>query len=361
MRFAISIPQFVSDGQFDPARFRAYMARAEAFGFESAWTLEQTLGTMPFMSPLQTMSYAAACTERIRLGCVVFVTPLHSPVHLTKDLSSLDQLSRGRIEIGVGTGGRHRMFSAFQVDPTSLVARFNEGLRLMKALWTEPRVNFDGRFWQLKDAGMEPKPFQKPHPPIWFGASHPDAASGQIDAEPFHHTRGRGARLRPECAAELAQAHADLLRQTLDGEPFGDVIASIANGSGNPVILWRQIEGSCELRLSAMAAMVDDEVLCHAFGDGKTMVLLDQSQREIDPGRDARRSPYVAVPTEDAICLNPDGWVLSLKARCISPMRRRSTPVQQSSRREGECTGADAHNAPASARCLHNTAQRASG
>src|SRR5262249_59382111 len=51
----------------------------------------------------------------------------------------------------------------------------NEGLRLMKALWTEPRVNFDGRFWQLKDAGMEPKPFQKPHPPIWFGASHPDA------------------------------------------------------------------------------------------------------------------------------------------------------------------------------------------
>ena len=124
MRFAISIPQFRSDGEFDPARFRAYMARAEALGFESAWTLEQTLGTMPFMSPLQTLSYAAACTERIRLGCVVFVTPLHSPVHLAKDLSTLDQLSRGRIEIGVGTGGRHRMFSAFQVDPTSLVARF---------------------------------------------------------------------------------------------------------------------------------------------------------------------------------------------------------------------------------------------
>jgi len=175
MRFAISIPQFVSDGEFDPARFRAYMARAESLGFESAWTLEQTLGAMPFMSPLQTLSYAAACTERIRLGCVVFVTPLHSPVHLAKDLSTLDQLSRGRIEIGIGTGGRHRMFSAFQVDPTSLVARFNEGLRLMKTLWTEPRVNFDGRFWQLKDAAMEPKPFQKPHPPIWFGASHPDA------------------------------------------------------------------------------------------------------------------------------------------------------------------------------------------
>ena len=175
MRFAISIPQFRSDGEFDPARFRAYMTRAEAVGFESAWTLEAPLGTMPFLSPLQILSYAAACTERMRLGCAVFVTPLHSPVHLAKDLGTLDQLSGGRIEIGVGTGGRHRMFSAFQVDPATLVARFNEGLRLMRALWTEPRVNFDGRFWQLKDAAMEPKPFQKPHPPIWFGASHPDA------------------------------------------------------------------------------------------------------------------------------------------------------------------------------------------
>src|SRR5262249_24433034 len=82
---------------------------------------------------------------------------------------------RGRPETAWGTGGRHRMFTAFRVDPTSLVARFNEGLRVMKALWTEPRVSFDGRFWQLKDAAMEPKPFQKPHPPIWFGASHPDA------------------------------------------------------------------------------------------------------------------------------------------------------------------------------------------
>ena len=117
MRFAISIPQFVSDGEFDPARFRAYMARAEALGFESAWTLEQTLGTMPFMSPLQTMSYAAACTERIRLGCVVFVTPLHSPVHLAKDLSSLDQLSRGRIEIGVGTGGAIECFPRLRSIP----------------------------------------------------------------------------------------------------------------------------------------------------------------------------------------------------------------------------------------------------
>jgi probable F420-dependent oxidoreductase len=175
MRYAISIPQFVADGAFEPAGFRAYLGRAEALGFTSAWTQEQVLGTMPNLGPIEAMTYAAACTERIRLGCVVFVTPLHNPVHLAKSLSTLDQLSRGRIEVGVGTGGRGRMFSAFEVDPDNLVARFTEGLRLMKALWTEPRVTFDGRFWQLKGAAMEPKPFQKPYPPIWFGANHPAA------------------------------------------------------------------------------------------------------------------------------------------------------------------------------------------
>src|SRR2546428_2199344 len=107
--------------------------------------------------------------------------------------------------------------------------------------------------------------------------------------------------------------------------------------------------------------MVDNEVLAHAFGDGKPMVLLDQSQREIDAGRDAGCRPYVAVPTEDAICLDPDGWALSLKARCISPVRRRSTPVQQSSRRESKCACADTRNAPASARGRHNSALGGSG
>jgi probable F420-dependent oxidoreductase len=173
--FAISIPQHVDDGTFDPAALRAYLSRAEALGFESAWVQEQVLGSIPHVSPIELMSYAAACSDRLRIGCAVFVTPLYSPVHLAKSLSSLDQLSRGRLDIGVGTGGKFRMFSAFGVDADTFVARFVEGLRLMKALWTEPEVNFDGRFWQLREATMEPKPFQKPYPPIWFGANHPDA------------------------------------------------------------------------------------------------------------------------------------------------------------------------------------------
>jgi len=174
MKFAIAIPQFYADGEFDPAAFRSYLARAEELGFESAWTQESTLGVSSQFSPVEAMTYAAACTERLRLGCVVFVSTLHSPVHLAKSLTTLDQLSRGRVEVGVGTGGRGRPFAAFGVDPARYVARFTESVRLMKALWTEPRITFDGEFWQLENAPMEPKPFQKPHPPLWFGgASEP--------------------------------------------------------------------------------------------------------------------------------------------------------------------------------------------
>jgi probable F420-dependent oxidoreductase len=175
MRFAISIPQHVADGAFDPPALRGYLARAEALGFDSAWTQEQVLGWTPHLSPVETMTYAAACCERLRLGCAVFVTPLHSPVHLAKSISTLDQLSRGRIEVGVGIGGRGRMLSAFGIDPDGLVTRFTEGVQLMKALWTQPEISFGGRFWQLEGAAMEPKPFQKPYPPLWFGASHPAA------------------------------------------------------------------------------------------------------------------------------------------------------------------------------------------
>jgi len=176
MRFAIAIPQFYADGQFEPEQFRAYLNRAEELGFESAWTQEAVLGTAPQgttpqLAPLEAMAYAAACTSRLRVGCVVFVTPLHSPVHLAKALSTLDQLSRGRLDVGIGTGGKARPFAAFGITTDRYIARFTEGLALMKALWTEPRVTFDGEFWQLNDAAMEPKPAQKPHPPVWFGAS----------------------------------------------------------------------------------------------------------------------------------------------------------------------------------------------
>jgi probable F420-dependent oxidoreductase len=217
MKFAIAIPQFYADGEFDPEAFRAYFARAEELGFDSAWAQEGMLGPGPQLGPIEAITYAAACTRRIRLGCSVFVSTLHSPVHLAKSITTLDQLSRGRIEVGVGTGGKNRPFAAFGVDPARYVSRFTEGIALMKALWTEPDVTFDGEFWQLKDAPMEPKPFQKPYPPLWFGgASEPALRRAVRLGDGFF-----GAGSTPTAAfAEQVQIVRDALAQA--ARPAGD-------------------------------------------------------------------------------------------------------------------------------------------
>jgi probable F420-dependent oxidoreductase len=175
MRFAISLPQDCPDGSFDPAAFAAYVLRAEELGFDSAWTMDQTFGRAPRLNALETMTFAAACPSRLRLGCAVWISPLHQPVQLAKSLSTLDQLSRGRLEVGLGSGGQHRMFSAFGITGDHLISRFTEGIEVMKALWTEPEVTFDGRFYQLHGATMEPKPVQKPRPPVWLGGAAPPA------------------------------------------------------------------------------------------------------------------------------------------------------------------------------------------
>jgi alkanesulfonate monooxygenase SsuD/methylene tetrahydromethanopterin reductase-like flavin-dependent oxidoreductase (luciferase family) len=183
MRFAISLPQGCPDGTFDPARFAAYVLRAEELGFDSAWAMDLQFGRVPRLNAMETMTFAAAYTAlpsasgsgRLRLGCSVWISPLQQPVQLAKSLSTLDQLSRGRLEVGLGSGGQYRMFSAFGMTGDHLITRFTEGIEIMKALWTEPEVTFDGRFYQLRAASMEPKPMQKPRPPLWLGGGAPPA------------------------------------------------------------------------------------------------------------------------------------------------------------------------------------------
>lgn len=175
VRVAAGIPQAWTTGGIDRPRIRRFLERAEALGFESAWVVEQVLGTLPCLEPVELLSWAAALTSRIRLGTAVLLTPLRSPVHLAKSLATLDQLSGGRLDVGIGLGGNPKIYAAFGISAARRVARFNEGLRLMQALWTEPRVTFGGEFWQLENAALEPKPLQRPHPPLWVGAHHPDA------------------------------------------------------------------------------------------------------------------------------------------------------------------------------------------
>jgi probable F420-dependent oxidoreductase len=181
LELGIAIPQTFLDARIDPARIRAFLTRAEALGFTGAWVVEQILGRIPSLEPVTLLTYAAAVTQRIRLGSAVLLTALRSPVHLAKSLASLDQLSGGRLDVGVGLGGNPRVYPAFGRGPERRAARFAESVRVMKRLWTEPRVSFEGEFWRLDNAAMEPKPVQRPHPPIWFGAHHPNALRRAVE------------------------------------------------------------------------------------------------------------------------------------------------------------------------------------
>jgi probable F420-dependent oxidoreductase len=169
VRFSISIHQLDSAG-FDAAGQREYLARAEQLGFEGGWVLEQVVGQAPLLAPLELLAYAAACTERLRLGVAVLVSSLHDPLQLASSITAVDRLSHGRLDVGVAPGGGFRQFAAFGVDKATFISSFTEGLELMKAAWSdEPRVTFNGRFRQVDDVAIQPKPLQRPHPPIWFG------------------------------------------------------------------------------------------------------------------------------------------------------------------------------------------------
>ena len=181
VELGVAIPQTRLDGAFDVEKLRGFLARAEALGVQSAWVVEQVLGSIRSLEPVALLTYAAACTERLRLGSAVLLTALRSPVHLAKSLATLDHLSGGRLTVGVGLGGNPRIYPAFGLQAARRATRFAEGLRLMKRLWTDERVTFEGEFFKLQNASMEPKPLQKPHPPLWFGGHHPNALRRAVE------------------------------------------------------------------------------------------------------------------------------------------------------------------------------------
>ena len=175
MKLGIAVPQGFADGQIDMALVRRFVTRAEALGYDDLWVAEQITGTIASLEPTGLLAYVSALTERVRIGASVFVSTLRNPVQFAKSLSTLDHLSEGRLTVGLGLGTNTRMFPAYGLPEERRVARYVEGIRIMKALWQEESVDFEGSFATLSGVKMEPKPVQKPHPPLWFGARAPDA------------------------------------------------------------------------------------------------------------------------------------------------------------------------------------------
>jgi alkanesulfonate monooxygenase SsuD/methylene tetrahydromethanopterin reductase-like flavin-dependent oxidoreductase (luciferase family) len=114
----------------------------------------------------------AARTTTLRLGSAVMVLPWHNPVLLAEQVATLDLISGGRFDCGVGKGYRHSEFKGFQIAPEEAQARFDEALEVMLRAWTmRERFSHRGRFWHFEDIVVEPPPAQRPHPPIWVAAA----------------------------------------------------------------------------------------------------------------------------------------------------------------------------------------------
>jgi probable F420-dependent oxidoreductase len=165
----IAIPQAFT-GPIDVELIRKFASRAEALGFDSLWVQEQIISDSAILEPVTLLTYVAALTTRPRLGSSVILTVIRNPIQLAKSLATLDQLSHGRLIAGVGIGGAHVPEHVFGISGERRARRFVEGLEVMKALWTQPRASITGEFWQFENVPLEPKPRQKPHPPLWFGA-----------------------------------------------------------------------------------------------------------------------------------------------------------------------------------------------
>jgi probable F420-dependent oxidoreductase len=211
LRFGISIPQIFTDGVIDPAAIARWLAKAESLGYYGGWTQEQVLGTVAALDPVPLLSYAAALTSRMKLGTSVLLTALRNPVPLAKSLATLDQLSQGRLMVGVGLGGYADIYPAFGMAREGRARRFEEGVQLMKKLWTQDKVTFRGRFTQMENQTIDPKPLQEPHPPIWVGAGSPRALKRA--ARLGDGWMGAGASSIPVFTEEIK-----LIRQYLDEE-----------------------------------------------------------------------------------------------------------------------------------------------
>jgi probable F420-dependent oxidoreductase len=144
--------------------------RLEKLGFDSIWAGEHVIWRHPMHDGLMTLAVASSVTKRVRLGTSILLMPLKHPILVAKAVVTLDQASNGRATLGVGVGGEYpKEFIAMGVKREERGPRTNEAMQIMKRLWTENNVIFKGRFWNLEDVSIEPKPIQKPHPPILVG------------------------------------------------------------------------------------------------------------------------------------------------------------------------------------------------
>jgi alkanesulfonate monooxygenase SsuD/methylene tetrahydromethanopterin reductase-like flavin-dependent oxidoreductase (luciferase family) len=187
------------------------VVHAEKLGYHSAWFGEHHYSAYSFGAPAVMATAAAARTNRIRLGTGVSLLPIHNPIRLAEEYATLDILSGGRLEYGVGRGFLRYALDLFGIEEDESTDRYREALELILHAWRshEP-FSFEGRFWNVSDYQFFPPPLQQPHPPIY--------ASATLTPESFVWTAKRGFHLATACFVpnkEGVRSGIELYRKTL--------------------------------------------------------------------------------------------------------------------------------------------------
>lgn len=188
--------------------FTQFFRRADELGFDSLWVIDRIFHDINILEPMTLLTCAAAVTNRIRLGTSVLLFLFRNPVQLAKAAATLDHLSGGRLTLGISLGGRDFEFGPMGIDRERRVSRFRESLALMRKLWTEDNVTHHGRFYDMDNVTVLPKPVQKPGIPIWFGGS----AEGALKRAPNWLTVGWAA---AAAATTPTARHGKRLKTTL--------------------------------------------------------------------------------------------------------------------------------------------------
>ncbi|MDE2640669.1 MAG: TIGR03619 family F420-dependent LLM class oxidoreductase [Chloroflexota bacterium] len=178
MRFGFALPNHW--GVEDPEDLLDLASRAERAGFASVWVAHhilnagyvgERLGMKPYWDALTVLGWVAARTERVRLGTSVLVLPYLHPMPLAKQLATIDVLSGGRLDLGVGVGAMPEENEALGVDYHTRGAQADECIDVLKALWADGSASYAGAHYAFEDAASSPKPLQRPHPPLLIGGN----------------------------------------------------------------------------------------------------------------------------------------------------------------------------------------------
>jgi alkanesulfonate monooxygenase SsuD/methylene tetrahydromethanopterin reductase-like flavin-dependent oxidoreductase (luciferase family) len=171
MEFSLILVPAVRDGQPEPFDdLIEQIELAEELGYDEIWLTEHHFSQYGRAAVPALAAQAIARTSRIRIGAAIVVLPFHHPIRVAEEWATLDHMSRGRVDVGIGRGNQPAEFKGFGVPMDEAEQRFSESLEILRKAWTEERFSHDGKFWQIPEISVLPKPFTKPHPPLWQAA-----------------------------------------------------------------------------------------------------------------------------------------------------------------------------------------------